>query len=381
MTQFMMIGLLFCYALFFKHFEAEYGWSRTLLSACISFASVVSGVFAFYGGKLSDRFGPAPVLAVAGVMGGASFILLAMISAPWQLFVFFGLLYGLGMSTHDVATLSTIARLFQKRRGIMTGVVKVGTASGQIVMPLIAAFLIATYDWKTALVMLGSGGMVVLLIAALLMKRPTGATAVTSQQTEAGGMAFAEARRTPTFWMICIIQFCFFCSLMTIPLHIVVHGMDLGLSAAPAAALLSVSGAASIIGRLSVGGLIDRFGGKRSLVFCFLPLLVGLGLFLVISVPEMLFVGIAIYGVGHGGFFTVMSPTIAQYFGLKAHGSIFGFVLFCGMFGGALGPVLTGWIFDAYGSYTMAFMSLGTLGAIGLVLALRLPSVGLYTDK
>jgi MFS family permease len=63
LTQFTVIGLLFSYGLFFKAFEAEFGWSRTLLSSCTSFAFIVMGVLAFFGGRLSDRYGPRLVLA------------------------------------------------------------------------------------------------------------------------------------------------------------------------------------------------------------------------------------------------------------------------------------------------------------------------------
>ncbi len=76
----------------------------------------------------------------------------------------------------------------------------------------------------------------------------------------------------------------------------------------------------------------------------------------------------------HGGFFTVMSPTVAEYYGLQAHGAIFGFVLFFGTIGGAAGPILAGRIFDLMGSYDPAFATLAALATLGLVLVLRLPS-------
>ncbi len=374
MTQFMMIGLLFSYALFFKSFEAEYGWSRTLLSSCVSLAFLVSGVLAFFGGQLSDRFGPRPVLAVTAVLGGGGYILLSQVSQPWHLFAVFGLFIGVGLATHDVVTLSTIAKLFQKRRGLMTGVVKVGTASGQIVVPPVAAFLIAFYDWRLALIILGVAGIGLLVLAALLMKSPVPGV-MAGPQTEAEGFHFGEVRRNRTFWMICAIQFCFFTTLTTIPFHIVIHGMDLGMTPASAAFMLSVLGATSMAGRLTVGGLVDRIGGRRSLIVCFVPVIASLLAFISISTPGFLFVGIALYGFGHGGFFTVTSPNVAQYFGLKAHGAIFGFVLFVGTVGGAIGPIMAGRIFDLGHSYTPAFIALVILAALGLVLTLRLPEI------
>jgi MFS family permease len=86
-----------------------------------------------------------------------------------------------------------------------------------------------------------------------------------------------------------------------------------------------------------------------------------------------LFVAVAVYGFAHGGFFTVVSPTVAEYFGLQAHGAIFGLVLLSGTIGGAAGPILAGRIFDLTDSYALAFIALAVLGALGLALVLRLP--------
>jgi MFS family permease len=373
LTQFTVIGLLFSYGLFFKAFEAEFGWSRTLLSSCMSFAFLVMGVLAIFGGRLNDRYGPRPVLAVSGTLCGTGYVLLSQVTQPWQLFAVFGLFIGVGMATHDVVTLSTIARQFQQRRGLMTGVVKVGTATGQIAVLPVAALLIATQDWRPALMILGAAAVALLLAAAALMKSPP-ARPGPGGGGEAAGYRLGEARRSRTLWMICAIQFSFFATLTTIPLHIVVHGMDLGMTPGRAAVLLSVLGAASVVGRLSVGAFVDRIGGRRALVLCFLPLVASLLAFLFISAPWPLFAAVAVYGFAHGGFVTGVSPTVAEYFGLQAHGAIFGIVLFSGTIGGAAGPILAGRVFDLTGSYAPAFTALAVLASLGLALVLRLPS-------
>jgi len=372
LTQFTIIGLLFSYGVLFNEFQTEFGWSRTLLSACSSLGFLMMGVLAMVGGRLSDRFGPRRVLAVNGVFFGIGYALISQISEPWQLFAIFGTFIGLGLGTHDVVTLSTIGRWFERRRGIMTGVVKVGTAAGQIVVPPIAAILILTFGWRSAVVTLGLAAVVLLLIAAFAMKnpyRPAGSAAGVT----AGGVTFREARQTRIFWTLCAIQFLFFPSLMTIPLHLAVHGMDLGMTAATAATLLSVIGASSIAGRLAMGGLVDKIGGRLAFVLCFAALIVSLGALMYTTSHWALFAVISLYGFGHGGFFTVVSPTVAEYFGMRAHGAIFGTVLFFGTVGGAIGPILAGLTFDTTGSYQLAFLGLGVLGMLGLGLVLSLP--------
>lgn len=373
LTQFTVIGLLFSYGLFFKVFETEFGWSRTLLSSCSSIAYFMMGLLAILAGRLNDTYGPGPVLRVSGIIYGLGFILLSQVTEPWHLIALFGLFLSVGLSTHDVVTLGTIARWFPRRRGVMTGVVKVGTAAGQVTIPPIAAYLILQYGWQNALMILGGAGAALLLAASFNMKDPEQQNPDTKTNVAVAGLSFKEARRTRKLWLMCAIQFLFFPSLATIPLHIVVHGMDLGMTAGVAAFLLSTMGVSSVVGRLAGGRLVDVIGGKRTMIVCFVPLIIAVFSLLYIDAYWMLYFAIAIYGFAHGGLFTIISPTVAEYFGLRAHGVIFGVIVFCGTIGGAIGPVMAGRIFDVTGSYFYAFSTLAVLACLGLILVMMLP--------
>ncbi len=373
LTQFLIIGLLFSYGLFFKVFETEFGWSRTVLSSCASLAFLVMGVLAVFGGRLSDRYGPHIVLAFTGTLYGLGFAAISRVTEPWHLFLIFGLFIGLGMSTHDVVTLSTVAKWFDRRRGMMTGVVKVGTALGQIAVPPLAAILIVNLGWQSAAATLGLAAAVLLLTAALTMRSPLKERPAPTQ-AESDPLGFGAIARTRIFWTLCAIQFLFLPALTTVPLHIAVHGMDLGMTAAIAATLLSVIGGASIVGRMTIGMFADRIGGRRTFILCFMPLIASLLTLLAIDEAWLLFAAVTVYGFGHGGLFTVIAPTIAEYFGTRVHGTVFGAVVFFGTIGGASGPILAGRIFDVTGSYAMAFASLAAMAVLGLALVLSLPS-------
>ena len=288
------------------------------------------------------------------------------------MFAIFGVFMGLGLSTHDVVTLSTIARWFENRRGTMSGVVKTGTALGQITIPPLTAALLLAFGWRQALVILGIAALVLLWIAAFSMARPPERERATPGEA-AQGHSFAEARKSRVLWTLCAIQFLFFPSMMTVPMHLAVHGTDLGMSTAKAATLLSVLGASSIAGRLFVGTLSDRIGGKRAFIMCFGVLLCSLLAFAGITAHGLLYVVVVCYGFCHGGLFTVVSPIVAEYFGMRAHGSIFGTILFFGTIGGAIGPIAAGWIFDTTDSYQLAFLTLAAFAAIGLALVMTLP--------
>jgi len=408
-TQFTVIGCLFAYGVFFTALEAELGWSRTLLSVSTSLAFLISGCLAIVAGRLSDRFGPRWVLTASGVVFGCGYALLSTAQEPWHMVLLFGVFLGIGMCTTDVVTLSAVARWFTARRGVMTAIVKIGTACGQVIMPLVAALVIAAFGWRIAFFTIGLFALVVLLGSAQLLKfKPTvsarpgsiqsesvhsvsipaepvqgvsnessdsvlsDSVPLASTQNDANELPFSAVCRMRQFWIFCGIQFAFLPALMTIPVHIAAHGVDLGMSTSLAAGVLSTIGAVSILGRFSLGLIIDRVGGRFGLLICFLLLLASLLWLRWLAEPLLLFAFAIVYGFAHGGLFTTVSPTLAEYFGMAAHGTIFGVVVFFGTLGGAAGPLLTGWVFDSSGSYLLAFNALAVLAAVGLVLALSL---------
>ena len=121
LTQAVCIGAMFTFGVFFKEFEADFGWSRAMVSGASSLAFFVMGAGGILAGILNDRIGPRLILTVSGVSMGIGYILLSQMNAPWQLYLLYGLMVGTGLSTHDVITLSTVARWFVKRRGMMSG--------------------------------------------------------------------------------------------------------------------------------------------------------------------------------------------------------------------------------------------------------------------
>lgn len=185
-------------------------------------------------------------------------------------------------------------------------------------------------------------------------------------------MTLADAAGTRQFWILCATQLAVFFCLLTVMVHIVPHATDKGVAPAVAATILSTIGAVSIAGRLTIGTLIDRLGGARSLTICFAVLMASFVLLQTAGATWMLFLFAAIYGFAHGGFFTVMSPTLAEFFGTGSHGVIFGIVLFSGTIGGAIGPLLAGSLFDMMGNYNVVFMILTGVCLFGLLLTFAL---------
>ena len=383
--QAVCIGAMFAFGVFFKEIQAEFGWSRATIAGASSLAFFMMGAVGVLAGRLNDSVGPRLLIAISAGFLGLGYLLMSRMQSPLQLYLLYGVMAGIGFSTHDVITLSTVARWFVKRRGVMSGIVKVGTGSGQLLGPMIATALLAAFGWRNSNMIIGAVILVALMVVAQIMRRdpqgmglqPDGGAMTGGRVIEPGnqGISLREAARTKQFWAMCITEFAVLCCLLTVVVHIVPYARDLGLAPAHAAGVLSTIGGVSILGRIVMGAVTDRIGGKRALITCIVVLFSGLIWLQLTTEAWSLFFFAAIYGFGHGGFFTVVSPMVAELFGTGSHGLLFGIILFSGTLGGAVGPLLAGRTFDLTGSYQSVFMVLTVLILIGFVLMVFLRPV------
>jgi MFS family permease len=375
-------GLFNSLGVFFKPIIAEFAWPRAVLSSAISFAMLISGVAGILQGRLSDRFGPRMIMTGGGILLGAGYLLMSQVATVWHLYVFCSLLVGVGISGTDVVLLSTTARWFVKRRGMMTGIIKVGTGVGMLIMPLVINGLITAYNWRTAFVVLGAAVLFFYCSGSQFLVRDPGKMGLAPDGGKHGhpfdqaaperGLTLQEAARTVQFWTMCFAFFVVLFCAITVLMHLVTHAIDLGIAPTNAAAALSALGGASIVGRFIMGGAGDRIGNKAALVICFVCLVSSLVWLQLADQLWMLFLFALVYGFAHGGFFALVSPLTADLFGTRSHGVIFGIVACAATVGGAGGPVTAGYLFDITGSYGIVFGILTGMGITGLIVALTL---------
>ena len=112
LVQAVYVGVLFTFGIFFLEFEKTFGWSRATISGAFSVFLITTGSIGVVMGKLNDHFGPRRIMIAGAIIHGAGYTLMALIQAPWQLYFFYGVLAAIGFSTHDIVTLSTVARWF-----------------------------------------------------------------------------------------------------------------------------------------------------------------------------------------------------------------------------------------------------------------------------
>ncbi|MBN1856460.1 MAG: MFS transporter [Dehalococcoidia bacterium] len=378
-------GALATYGIFFNFIQGDFGWERATISGATSVTFLVMGTAGIICGRVTDRIGPRLIMTVAGLVLGSGYLLMSALTSPVQLYIAMGILVGLGMSTQDVPTLSTIARWFVRRRGMMSGIVKVGTGFGQVAFPLVAGALIAAFGWRNAYLFIGFAVLAMVVVAAQVLRRdpgsmglrPDGEVAVpgSERRVQEEGLEYRVAVRTRQFWLICVANFLMVYCLVTMLVHLVPHAVDMGITVGRAGLLVSIMGGVSMAARLGMGTAADRIGARRAFLVCFIVLLVGFLWLRSATAMWMLVLYAAADGFARGGSFAVISPMVAELFGTRAHGSLFGIVNFAGTVGGALGPLVAGRTFDLHQSYATVFVLLVVFAAVGILVTLFLKPI------
>ena len=379
------IGVYVSYGVFFHPLNAEFGWSRATISGASSLSFFFMGLVGILVGRLNDRIGPRIMMAVTGFIFGLGYLLMSGLHTVWQLYLFYGVGIGIGLSAIDVIPLSTTARWFVRNRGTMTGIVKVGTGAGQFIVPLMASLLISTYGWRTSYMIMGTALLLLLIPIGQFLRRDPGQMGLVPDDGEKTpgdkpgstdkDLSLREALRTRQFWTICFANLTAVFCLLSILVHIVPHAQDLGASAPKAAGVLATIGGVSMVGRFVSGVAVDRIGSKVTMMICFVLLIGGLLWLQVARELWMLYLFAVIYGIAHGGFFTAISPIVAEFFGITNHGVLFGIVVFNGTIGGSFGPFLAGYIFDITSGYGPAFWLFTLTSVLGLVMIILLKPI------
>jgi MFS family permease len=372
-------GVYVVFGIFFNSLIDEFHWSHAVTSGAYSLSSIIGGVLGILMGGLTDRFGPRLVVTFSSVIFGIGLVLMSQVNSLWQLYLFFGIIVGIGMSGLWVPMLTTVARWFTKTRSLMTGIIISGLTVGQIIGPPVVSRLIDKYQWRDSYIIIGIFGMVVLVLAAQFMKRnPMDgekiATDVPGSQQQTSpditmDYSLREAMNTVQFWLATIVFLCFGFVAYGLTVHMVPHITGLGIPEISAANVLSVSGGVGIIGNFVLGGLVgDRIGNRKTFIIGIVLMIAGLAWLVPAKELWMFYIFAVILGLAFGGMGTSESPLTARLFGLTSHGLIYGVMAMGFTVGGALGPVIMGYIYDVTDSYRTAFLVSIALCVVGLIL-------------
>jgi MFS family permease len=375
-------GVRTSFGVFFKPIEAEFGWSRALISGAVTVSMIVQGLWGIYMGRVHDNFGSRLVITICCFFLGLGLVLFSFTSHSWQLYVFYGLLTGLGMGGIFVSLMATVTRWFVKKRGMMSGIVLAGIGVGTITFAPVSNWLISLVDWRIANLIIGAVGMVAGIAAAQFLRSdpaqmdllPYGHTGGKSADSsnKGKGLNLKGAAATWQFWVTLIIYICVGYCTFTITIHLVPLITDFGISSAAAAIALAISGGVQSLAGIGLGLTADRIGNRNVILIGMVLMSAALFWLVPISTILMFYLFAVVHGIGIGGSTSMEAPLVAELFGLKYQGILLGAISFGFTLGGSIGPVVTGYLFDTTGSYDLAVIVCAVVGVAGALLTASL---------
>jgi MFS family permease len=327
-------GVRAAIGVFIQPMEAEFGWPRTTLSAAVALSLVLYGAAGPVMGRLADRWGPRGILTVGALLVGLGTAGAALIQTTWQLFLTLGVVAAIGAGAAAAPVAATaVTRWFETRRGLVLGIIGAGMAAGQLLVLPLAMALASFLGWRQTNLVLGMGLIVLTVpVAWALIRndpaerglRPFGAAG--SGMPVPAGVATEAAERTPLSeavrtWPFILLAGSFWvCGYTTFGLmlaHFIPHATEHGFGPAQAAQALGIMGGMNIVGTIVSGWLCDRYGPK-------LPL-------------------------------PATTTLTARIYGRFSVGELSGWIFASHQIGAAVGSLLSGWLYDRAGDYTLAF--------------------------
>jgi MFS family permease len=371
--------------------EDEYGWSPATISIAISLGLVTFGLGAPFSAALMERFGVRRVMLVALCVIATGASLTTLIATPWQLDLLWGVVVGSATGAVSVPLAATVAnRWFDKRRGLVTGLLTASNASGQLVFLPSLAWLASTYGWRAASLAVSSVAIgIVLPIVALVVRdrpqsiglQPYGAV----EDTPAPPRSVQPFRpaidglklglRSRNFWLLSASFFV--CGASTnglIGTHMIPAAHDHGMSEVAGATLLAIIGVFDMVGTVASGWLTDRMD-PRVLLFWYYGLR-GLSLLALPYAFDSPHAGLLVFAIFYGlDWVATVPPTVAltaDTFGRERVGVVFGWIFASHQFGAAFAAWAAGATRAWTGGYATAFLVAGGICLIASALVLRI---------
>jgi MFS family permease len=357
---------------FYDFMVQQFGWTRAQVTSGNALSKLVVGpIFGFLAGWVVDRFGPRRMMMIGTLMAGAALAGLGWTSSL-GMFYFFYLFNALGyVCGGPLPNQVLLTRSFDRSRGKAMGFAYLGIGIGGATVPWMSHTLVQHFGWQTALRILGFSIVVVSFPLALLVKEPPRA------RTTAGSIKSASPKtafKETSFYLLTLGSMCSIAAVSGTQQNLkLLLSLDRHFAQRDAAGVLSLVLAFSIVGRLLMGWLADRFSKKHVMLLTYLLVAAGIPLLFLGTTRLTLWVSAAIFGIGLGGDYMIIPLMTAEIFGIEILGRLLGVILTAGGIAEAVAPWLIGRLRDATGSYSASCFVLVGIALLGGLAVLWLP--------
>ncbi|MEX2241085.1 MAG: MFS transporter [Burkholderiales bacterium] len=364
LTLALAYGVWYSYSVVLVALLHEYGWSRSVLAGAFSVFTLVHGAVNPVVGALCDRLRPLRLMAAGGVALGLALWADSYISAPWHLYLGFGVFTAIAVAAAGwVPALVQVQRDFQDKLGLALGIVSSGVGVGMLLVVPLTQLLIDAYGWRTAFRVLAAICVLWIVPSSLFLhlrapvRRPAPEPAAVTQKP-LPVVTLAQAMRGRPFWlMLAAFFFGNICS-QTLHVHQVAYLVDQGVSALVAASVVGVVGFSSIVGKTGGGWLSDRVEREVVYVAGIVVMLAAVAALAAIgqAPARWAIYGYAVLlGLGYSVTASLIPAMVSDRFSGPHFGAIVGAGLMGSAAGSAFGPWIAGYLFDRTGSYAIAF--------------------------
>lgn len=369
-ASFVVFGIVYSFGVFLQPVAAEFSADPTETSLFFSLTAVVYYGLGAPAGRAADRLGPRIVVAAGAAILGLGLVLTASVHRIWLGYVTYGLGVGIGGACCYVPTLAVVGRWFDRHRNRAFGVAAAGTGAGTMAVPPLAAALIRDFGWRETDIVLGAAAALVLFGCALLA-RPAPA----AQK----GVAAAPRRPLDLFrsreFVLLYLSWLLATMALFVPfVFLPAFAQKGGASEVAAAALVSLIGGASILGRLVLGPIGDRIGVLRLFKATVLLMAASYAIWLLSPSYSGLAAFALVLGVNYGSRIAAVPAVLIELFGAASLGTSLGVFFTATGFAALLGPALAGIAVEWTGGYRGGILFALATGFLGFAAILPVRS-------
>jgi MFS family permease len=373
LALFSIVGVaLYGLPFFYDFFVKEYGWTRQQVTSGNALSKLIIGpLFGFVAGWFVDRFGPKRLLLAGVLMAGGALMGLGTVSTLTLFYVCY-MFNALGnVCGGPLPNQVLLSRWFDRDRGKAMGFAYLGIGIGGALVPLLAHRLTLAFGWHTALVLLGVLMIVVAFPSPLFVKEwPEGA----ERPQKAELVPIGPVLKTPAFYLLLVGSMCSIGAvggtMQNLKLYL---SLDRQYEQGLIAGVLSLVLVGSLIGRVLMGYLADRWPRQRVMLLIYSIVAASIPLLFLSSGTTGLYVFAVAFGIGLGGDYMIIPLMAADLFGVKSLGRLLGIVLTGDNISESVMPMVVAGIRDRTGSYAPGFTLLVVLAVIGAIAVTLLP--------
>lgn len=364
------IGAMFSLPVFLRPMAQDTGWSVTGISTAMTIGFLAMAVGSLAWGSLSDRFGPRPVVLAGSAVLAASLALASRAESLAEFQLVFGVLVGAAAAAIFAPMMACVTGWFDTQRGLAVSLVSAGMGMAPMTVAPLAAWLVTVHDWRTAMMIIAGIAAVLMIPAALLVRRPPapeGGPAGAPADAPQPDITVRQAMRSPQFATLVLANF-FCCATHSGPIfHTVSYAVTCGIPMIAAVSIYSIEGLSGMFGRIGFGLAGDRFGAQRVLVIGLLAQAFGVLAYAFVSDLGGFYAVAAVVGFIYAGTMPLYAVIIRENFPLRMMGTIIGATAMAGSLGMSTGPLLGGLIYDRFDGYGLMYVGSWGMGLAAML--------------